>query len=558
MNHRSLSACLGAVALVTVLAAAHRAAAKPPDLPMNETITVSPQAAPKCRPSGFGEVYDNGSRPDVGGYFLIAGVYDQNEAAAELLFTLRVYDALPAAVPTPTLYQLRPTARRTLAGSLLFAFHPLLGLVPTEKALDAPHDHPQNVAGDDLFSDMPIDSVVIGLYRAGRGDWCKWIMSRWAARWAAPATEQNEGYIAFHPLITIAAVTPDASAEIDAPLVPAAEALPMPREDKPHKKKHRKHHRAERLPMPQEDAAAGMTCPFLRQQADRHICQFADPQIGRDVLENLESLTMADKLLEAADGLAQAGCLGEALECCALAQDLCPGSPCADRAESVMVNLYVRACEPASGAEATVKSSKSKPGVEQEVAGLMKACRLLMNEGLHEQAAELARQAFALDPERVMADPLIYKMNLLAPARHPAGASEPSEPAECPYCPAAGKPIPDIVPAKKKDRPAPTTFLVPPMPPVDYEVVPALDRVLTETPRGADEASEEAASSALDDLIEAITGGPGRMTLGCGLNADGSVRLYADHCCAGSVYHVLFNRGCLAFWKTPDAAKTKP
>ncbi len=317
----------------------------------------------------------------------------------------------------------------------------------------------------------------------------EWIVSQWAVRHAAPAPEQNEGYIkGIHPITGLAAVTPvDAPAEIDAPLVPTSEALPMPQEDKPHKKKHKKHHhKGERLPMPQEDVSDGVTCPYLRQQAaDRHACQLADPQIGRDVLDNLESLKAADTLLEMAEQFARAGCFGEAMECCAFAQDLCPGSPCANRAAGVMFDLYVRACELVIGTEEASDASKKEPGVEQQVNGLMKACRLLVNEGLHEQAAELARQAFAMDPERVMADPLIYKMHLLATSPAPSGSSESAEPSSCPYCPKAGEPIHGIVPGKKKTKSNPTTFLVPVMPPVDYEVVPALDRVLTEKAKPA-------------------------------------------------------------------------
>jgi hypothetical protein len=53
-------------------------------------------------------------------------------------------------------------------------------------------------------------------------------------------------------------------------------------------------------------------------------------------------------------------------------------------------------------------------GVAVQVRGLMKACRLALEAGRVEKAAELAREAFALDPERVAADPVIYKLNLLA------------------------------------------------------------------------------------------------------------------------------------------------
>jgi hypothetical protein len=172
-----------------------------------------------------------------------------------------------------------------------------------------------------------------------------------------------------------------------------------------------------------------------------------------------------------------------------------------------------------------------------------------MNEGLHEQAAELARQAFVLDPERVAADPLIYKMHLLAttPAKHSAGSEEASEPPSCPYCPNSGKPIPGIVPAKKKPKSGPTTLLVPPVPSVDYEVV-----------SGEEEASEEVGPSSLGELVEAMMGGSGRAQLGFGVNGDGSLRLCGECTYFGTVYHMLFSRGALAIWKTPDAAAVQP
>jgi hypothetical protein len=50
---------------------------------------------------------------------------------------------------------------------------------------------------------------------------------------------------------------------------------------------------------------------------------------------------------------------------------------------------------------------------EALVTGLMKACYLAFGEGRYDKAVELARQAHAVDPARVEADPLLYKMHLL-------------------------------------------------------------------------------------------------------------------------------------------------
>ncbi|HWG44963.1 MAG TPA: hypothetical protein VN688_19495 [Gemmataceae bacterium] len=732
MTRRFLCACLGVAVFTGALEMPARAVAKPPDLPMNETITAAPQADPMPSEANTGSlifgVGVNSNSGLTGSIAVNERNFDVVQAPAEeeLPPAKSIYDTLPAAVPTPALYELHPTARRTLAGSMLFGVNPLLALLPTDKALDAPNDHPQKVAGDDVFGDMP----------------------------------PCQGRLVGGPI---------------ACAYMAFEALPMPQEDKPAKKKHKKHHRkGERLSMPQEDAPAttsadGVTCPFLRQQyVDRHACQFADPQIGHDVLDNLARLKKAEALLELAEKLAQTGNIGEALECCVHAQNLCPGSPCASRAADVMldvcfgadkpamateeaaeaqpearrlkcpskqsaiekklqqpvnvnftnaplrqviddlrelfgINIYVdepalaekgisldspitikldnlsfkstlnlllhsvhltyivkeevvqitteeHACgklvqcvyqvadlveqkdlpnrckakpvnphesgkdclirlltttiDPRSwseqGGPGTIdffplskslvvnqtadvqdqitdllaalrrlyeqegekRETKAEPGTEQQVDGLMKACRLLMNEGLHEQAAELARQAFALDPERVMADPLLYKMHLLAdaPAKQSAGSSEASEPPSCPYCPHGGKPISEIVPEKKTTESGPSTLLVPPLPPIDYEVVPALDRVLTEqteSAAGSEEASEDDMPSSLQELVESIMG-PSQTLLGVGVNADGGLRVISAYPLGGSVYHVQYSRGCLAIWKTPDAAKLKP
>lgn len=269
---------------------------------------------------------------------------------------------------------------------------------------------------------------------------------------------------------------------------------------------------AEELPMPCEDS--DITCPYLRQQRiDRHACQFADPQIGREVLENLERLKEADKLLEMAKELAADGFLNEAMECCDRAVELCPGSPCAQRAVDTLCELAFGIVPPTTGSEEAAEEQAEEPDVEAMMGELMKACHLLMSQGMHHQAAELARQAYALDPQRVLADPLIYKMHLLAdtPATAPAGASEECEPPTCPYCGKTGKPILEIVPEKKKSDGEDAT--PPPAIDSDFEV---------------------------------------------GVKADGGLRLCADCSLGEHVYHLRYKHGCLAIWKTLDASRTKP
>ncbi len=275
------------------------------------------------------------------------------------------------------------------------------------------------------------------------------------------------------------------------------------------------------LPMPQENT--DVTCPYLRQQRiDRHACQLADPQIGRDVLDNLKRLEEADNLLDLAKELAYDGFLDAAMACCDYAVELCPGSPCAARASDTMLELALGVLPPARDSEEAAEiqpdepaGEEPDPGIEPMVCGLMKACHLLMNQGMQHQAAELARQAFALDPQRVQADPLIYKMHLLAesPPAKRTGASEESEPQTCPYCPSAGKPIREIIPAKKKKAADDTSLLMP-------------------------------------HLIES-------MPFEIAANAEGELRVNADCPLGGNVYHLRYTHGSLSLWKTADDGQTK-
>jgi len=274
-------------------------------------------------------------------------------------------------------------------------------------------------------------------------------------------------------------------------------------------------------PAPHEDTETA--CPYLRQQRiDRDACQLADGEMGRDVLDNLKRLEEADNLLELAKELAHEGFLDEAMECCTRAAELCPGSPCADRAKAAMLELALASLVPTNDSEEAAEAQadesvekESEPGIEPLVSGLMKSCHLLMSQGMQHQAAELARQAYALDPQRVMADPLIYKMHLLAesPATKPAGASEESEPQTCPYCPSIGKPIHEIVPEKKKRADDDTSLIVPP-------------------------------------LIES-------MPFEIATDADGGLHLNADCPLGGNIFHVRYTPGRLAIWKTADDSQTK-
>lgn len=409
---------------------------------------------------------------------------------------------------------------------------------------------PQPVVDDDVLNDAPPPelgkwfaqgSQTVQLSPSQFGDWFSWLVAHWTARHQPPAPEQNEGFVrriatgvdfAYRavqdmPRSDDTSEVTRISSGYDAPVSfnfddevsedrdsvqqPATSGTGSSAPN------------IEILPMPHEEA--DITCPYLRQQTiNRHACQIADPEIGRDVLANLESLKEADNLVELAKEMARYGFLTEAMMCCDLAATKCPGSRCAERAIDTLSELASGSIPPTTDAEESAEpqpdepteppSPDAEPGVEPMVFDLMKACHLLMSQGMQHQAAELARQAFALDPQRVMADPLVYKMHLLAESPPtPAGASEESEPPTCPYCPSIGKPIREILPEKTKSKDGPTTFLVPSLPPIDYEVVPALD---------------------------------------------GELLLSADCSLGDNVYHLRYKHGSLSVWTTTDASKTNP
>jgi hypothetical protein len=119
------SACLCAVALLT---AADPAEAKPPDLPIDQDYYVTPR------------VYDEFAD------WVLALASSPADERCDSIYNIGLEmmpcEADRARVNLPWLFQLSPTPRRHFASYLLFGIHPLLLLMPTDRLLDAPTDHP--------------------------------------------------------------------------------------------------------------------------------------------------------------------------------------------------------------------------------------------------------------------------------------------------------------------------------------------------------------------------------------------------------------------------------
>ncbi len=211
-----------------------------------------------------------------------------------------------------------------------------------------------------------------------------------------------------------------------------------------------------------------------------------------------------------------------------------------------------------------------RAGIAEQVNGLMKACYLAIGEGRFEKAADLARQAYALDPARVEGDPLIYKLHLFAeqsiqsaPAKCSCPESQcPCPKSQCPKCCPAQKPTPACEDPGLAPMPA--------LPDVSSELPFELDEILTGKDPLAEEACEEQGWKSYFSLImDPKTHGVSltqaahflhecfqpppvterSMTFGLGLDGVG---VWGMVPLAGVNYTLFFRDGVFLVWMTPE------
>jgi hypothetical protein len=686
MTRRLLRACWCA-ALLAPLGLSARGAAKPPDLPLESQNDVRPQlidpdaAGAEDAAAAFGIVPPTTRlRPtDFTPVPLLPPIQVQKAPTGKLRFGIGVNSDIgltgsiivaqacdspcePAVkrrelLPAPSLYRLRPSVRRHVAESLLFSVHPLMTLIPTDKLLDCPRDHPQKVAVDVLLDRMcarryecsfDYGSSNISDVRSGLDPEALDLRKSWQECQGDPQRmEQLQWRIVTKAL------------SMNVPLhVWSLCVAPQ------------QHQLAYAPPDEQEGSQPGASKPscgacirMCPRPAEQHVYQFTAPDLTQDLMHNLEKLETAHRLMHLAEHLALSGQVCEALDCFDIVCRMCPGRFEAHVAE-IMAQVFSPvysgstedaedgACEelPAPKEEPEAKStdkereieqrlntpvsinftnvplrkaiedirdwhginiyidepalneegiSLDRPitlkleqvalksalnlilknthltyvvkdevlqittatqarrevpagyavphdetacpsacpkcerlhaahakGVHEQVEGLMQACRLAAEAGHHAKAAELARQAYALDAERVMADPLVYKMHLLALKRDkgkarrcpPDGGAEECEPA----CP------------RTEDCPTPKHEALPP--PVDGGIVGALEQVLEEA-----EVPHHTGLSLHGRHFDVDCSWTG-------LRLQGQVPL------RGSLYTLQYRNGAFSGWVTPDPA----
>jgi tetratricopeptide (TPR) repeat protein len=265
------------------------------------------------------------------------------------------------------------TAQRTLCRCLLFAAHPLLGLLPVDEWLDGDED----TSPDTLppgFAVYPDGSRV--------------------------RVQFDDGF-----RVGVDFTAAEKARDKSGPTRPAAE---------------------EQEPRPEEP----FTCPFLREKAARDQASRCAPQEPGSVLENLKKLEHAAQVYRRAESYRRRGRLAEARSCYESIRDLCPGSRFAQLAGERLEQMHVgepKHADEATGEEedASPPPAKAEPGKthssllqrESRAATLLEHCRRAFQAGHYDQAARLASQAAALDPPSVAANPLVYKLGLLTQLR---------------------------------------------------------------------------------------------------------------------------------------------
>ncbi len=176
------------------------------------------------------------------------------------------------------------------------------------------------------------------------------------------------------------------------------------------------------------------------QECERRQNAMPDPQDMPDVLTNLQNLVDAQGLFEVAERLQEEGKLREALVCYDLVSKLCPGSQIDARARVAGIKVLgdilvgtpeaiaqekqqgkfddwvVHSCleiKPRTTTQDHANVGRCSAGVSVQVNCLIKACRLAVEAGRYQKAVELAREVYALDPERVAADPLVNDLHVV-------------------------------------------------------------------------------------------------------------------------------------------------
>jgi hypothetical protein len=641
------------VALLAPLGLAARVGAKPPDLPVeaqgairpqlidpdavsNEDATaaagVLPQPANRLRPAdapplmsrhiGTGQLgldANNFSGPDIG---------CTDQVCAELCEPATPRGEL---LPVPSLYRLRPSVRRHVMSSMLFSVHPLMTLMPTDRLLDCPSDHPQTAAIDVLLDQMceyRYEGYFSGSGPPPRPDpealelrrcWqecqsnCR-RMQDLQRRIISKAIEMGSPVHLWRFSLPehsyLACALPEDAED------GAVEELPAPKEES-----------EEEATDKEADIERQLNKPVSFKFTDRPLREVIDDirawnginididepalaqegiSLDRPITIKLTEVSLKtalnlllrqahlvyvirDEVLQITTPACGSGkLLTRIYQVADLVRPTAKGKPARQADMESLVSIITSTIQPQSwagrGGAGTIDyhalsralvvtqtpdnheqvadllaalrrlmekdhvshddgpCSSACPkceklhaarmkGTHAQVEGLMKVCRLAAEAGRHVKAAELARQAYALDAQRVMADPLVYKMHLLALKRDKGKARRRPERGteECePPCP--------------RTEYAPTPLREPEMPPVDTS---ALEQMLEEAEARPEAAPHHAGVSLHGRYLDVDCSWTG-------------LRMRGQLPVRGSLYYLQFWNGAVSGWVTPNPVGLTP
>jgi hypothetical protein len=255
--------------------------------------------------------------------------------------------------------------------------------------------------------------------------------------------------------------------------------------------------------------ASQITCPYLKNQAKTREAPKIDIEdLDNSVLEKLDQLKAAERILRLADYYRKVGDKTAAGLLYLKVQKLCPGSGL-DRKAGTRLRKMCREVtkECATAAEEEQEATPPQPervqpqrkvseaDAAKKIGRLLEASHKAYMAGNYFRSAELARNALEIDAAAVQAHPLVYKMNLLKQIQDKVASL-----------------LPAFGPMESKDKPVPQTrepiviqaeeeppveglpsieappreagdieeSLRPLPPPIDPEVVKALEKVMAE------------------------------------------------------------------------------
>jgi hypothetical protein len=491
---RSLRVWMFALALLGALAASPGARAKPPDLPVEPNNEVLPLLAPLTPFDGVtpaDHLAPSAPAPQITVHGEHADVITITPAAP-MPQAITIYHPVRPAVPLST--------QRTLHWCVLFGAHPLLSLMPMPESLREERHTQEMIPVAPMPEVTPHDQVDPS-FNSTSAPRCNFNTLSVLLHRAVPAGYMPIDHcgVGDDALDTNTVGKPDELAlrtrcacsnfwtVVVCALCPP-EPEPEPIREMPHPKRE--------CEKPDE-----FECPWMRcAPCDRQLAGMADLDLSRSVAANLAKLIEAEELYHKACELARHGRYADALKCMDKARALCPPSRFEEMSAELGSCMVRRVLFGHADAEADAEEQEflpgpcppywddddcgwfsgrpqapccgmrcgPVPGVAQQVTGLMKACRLALGCGEYAKAQQLAREAHALDAERVAADPVVCKVHLLALKRDKGcRCCEDCDPNDCCCRP-------------KQAAKCVQVQMLPPLPPIDPTIGVQLEKLIVE------------------------------------------------------------------------------